>query len=72
MLFPLRSGALMRSSPIQYKPTEVNIEKCIQCQLMHMIKELHNKVRENGQGKSLKITKKWVASPVESPILLSN
>jgi hypothetical protein len=31
----------------------------------------NGKVRENGQGKKPKTTKKWVASPVESPILLS-
>jgi hypothetical protein len=30
------------------------------------------KERENGQGKTPKTTKKWVASPVESSILLSN
>jgi hypothetical protein len=28
--------------------------------------------RENGQGKTPKTTKKWVASPVELPILLLN
>jgi hypothetical protein len=30
------------------------------------------KARENGQGKTPKTIKKWVASPVESPILLSD
>jgi hypothetical protein len=30
------------------------------------------KARENGQGKTPKNTKKWVASPVESLIFLSD
>jgi hypothetical protein len=30
------------------------------------------KARENGQGKTPKTTKQWVASPLEWPILLSD
>jgi hypothetical protein len=45
LLFLLLSGALVELGPRQHKPTKVKIAKYIQCQLMHMIKELHNKVR---------------------------
>jgi hypothetical protein len=45
LLFPLRSGALVKSGPRQHKPTKVKIAKYIQCQPMHMIKELCNKIR---------------------------
>jgi hypothetical protein len=45
MLFLLRFGALAKSGPRQQKPTKVKIAKYIQCQPMHMIKELCNKIR---------------------------
>jgi hypothetical protein len=45
LLFPLLSGALMRSGPRQHKPTKVKTVKYIQCQPMHMIMELHNEVK---------------------------
>jgi hypothetical protein len=45
LLFPLHSDALVKSSPRQHKPTKVKIAKYIQCQPMHMIKELCNKIR---------------------------
>jgi hypothetical protein len=40
-----RGTTLVKSSPRQHKPTKVKIAEYIQCQPMHMIKELHNKVR---------------------------
>jgi hypothetical protein len=45
LLFLLRSGALVKSGSRQHKPTKVKIAKYIQCQTMHMIKELCNKIR---------------------------
>ena len=45
LLFLLHSGALVESGPRQDKPTKVNIAKYIQCQLMHMIKDLCYKIR---------------------------
>jgi hypothetical protein len=45
LLFALRSSALVKSGPRQQKPTKVKIAKYIQCQPMHMIKELCNKIR---------------------------
>jgi hypothetical protein len=45
LLFPLRFGALVKSGRRQQKPTKVKIGKYIQCQPMHMMKELCNKIR---------------------------
>jgi hypothetical protein len=45
LFFLLRSGALVKSDPRQHKPTKEKIAKYIQCQPMHMIKELCNKIR---------------------------
>jgi hypothetical protein len=45
LLFLLRFGALVKLGPRQNKPTKVKTTKYIQCQPMHMIKELCNKTR---------------------------